>query len=181
MQIDTLPTGEQMLRLFQQARREAGGLTYHTSDSRGSDKGFPDLVDLPEHGTIAYVEFKCKGEAVSAEQQAWLDRLESAGERVYLCRPANAVSVARLLGLHGLGATLAALGCGEADVAPQGRTQAAFDADTATVPELIAELGRLDVPDGTICDAAKYGVAALRALYHDALNGRQPRRRGGER
>jgi len=179
MPTDTPPTGEQLRAMFQAARRELGGLSYHTYRSVGSDKGFPDVVDLPRGGTVSYVEFKGEGERMLPEQEQWRDALVAAGERYYICRPRNAIGVAKALGLLRLIPDLAALGCGDGPAAPGAKPR--FDPDTATAAAFIAELCYMGVNPSAVSDADAMGLPALRALYHDALNGRQPRRRGGER
>ena len=167
------PTGEDLRRLFQVARREAGGLTYHTRDSRGSDCGFPDVVDLPAHGSVAYVEFKSFGEGVSPAQQMWIESLRRAGQSVYVCRPSSAISVAHALGLPQLAPVLADLGCGQEppEMTPR------FDLATATDGQLVAELLRLGVAGQTVDAALEHGQLARRrammALYHQALNSKR--------
>ena len=179
MPTDTPPTGEQLRAMFQAARREHRGLSYHTYRSVGSDKGFPDVVDLPRGGTVSYVEFKGEGERLLPEQEQWRDALVAAGERYYICRPRNATGVAKALGLLRLIQELAALGCGDGPAAPGAKPR--FDPDTATSGEFVAELGRLGVDHTTVFEAVARGPATLLALYHDELNSKQPRRRGGER
>ena len=62
-------------------------LVYHTRDSRGSDKGFPDLVMVRER-TI-YVELKSEKGKLTPEQREWIAALKAAGEEVYVWRPAE--------------------------------------------------------------------------------------------
>jgi len=160
MPTDTPPTGEHLRAMFQAARRELGGLSYHTRDSRGSDVGFPDVVDLPRGGSVSYVEFKGRGERVTPEQRAWMDALVVAGERVYECRPANARSVAVALGLLPLLPRLVDLGCGDGPAAPGCLTggvpvESEEDDDGLTTRQR-AEMARL-VTDG-------YGETAARRI-----------------
>ena len=69
------------------AARMLGWHTYHTHDSRRSDKGFPDLVLVhPDHGLI-FAELKTEKGRVRPEQWEWIWRLEKAGERVFVWRP----------------------------------------------------------------------------------------------
>jgi len=67
--------------------RGCGWITYHTHDSRRSDKGFPDLVMVRER--VVFAELKTDRGTASAEQQEWLRRLKRAGAEVYLWRPAD--------------------------------------------------------------------------------------------
>ena len=51
-------------------------LRYHTRDSRGSERGFPDLVLCrPSDGRLLIVELKSATGKASEEQRAWLDGL----------------------------------------------------------------------------------------------------------
>lgn len=64
-----------------------GWLVYHTRDSRGSDKGFPDLV-LVRGKRVLFVELKrSMKQRLRAEQQVWFDRLSTAGQVVFLWCP----------------------------------------------------------------------------------------------
>ena len=160
MPTDTPPTGEQLRAMFQAARRELGGLSYHTYRSVGSDKGFPDVVDLPRGGTVSYVEFKGSGERLLPEQEQWRDALVAAGERYYICRPRNATGVAKALGLLPLLPRLVDLGCGDGPAAPGGLTggvpvESEEDDDGLTTRQR-AEMARL-VTDG-------YGETAARRI-----------------
>lgn len=74
--------------------RALGLLCYHTLDSRGSDRGFPDLTLLGP-GRLVLLELKRQARAavLTTEQAAWLDGtagLRDAGNpgvEVYLARP----------------------------------------------------------------------------------------------
>src|SRR5690606_3850898 len=69
------------------AARLHGWATYHTRDSRGSDRGFPDLVLVhPRHG-VYFAELKSASGRVTADQRAWLDQLRRAGAHTFLWRP----------------------------------------------------------------------------------------------
>jgi hypothetical protein len=70
--------------------RESGWLVYHTRDSRGSDKGFPDLV-LCRPGSLLFIELKSAAGKLSAEQATWIDLLRHSVPDVeaYLWRPAD--------------------------------------------------------------------------------------------
>lgn len=52
----------------------AGWLFYHTKDSRGSDRGFPDCV-MVRSGRVVYAELKVGNNRPSPEQEAWLLQL----------------------------------------------------------------------------------------------------------
>lgn len=52
---------------------------YHTRDSRGSDKGFPDLV-LVRYGRIIFAELKVKKQQLTIEQERWLEALQVAAD-----------------------------------------------------------------------------------------------------
>lgn len=79
------------------------GLSYHTHDSRRSQKGWPDYVFcreatdefLPE---LLVVELKAETTRVQYEQLRWLAALRSCGVEAYLWRPSDKPAVeARLL------------------------------------------------------------------------------------
>ena len=61
--------------------------TYHTRDSRGSTKGFPDLVLVGSR--ILYRELKTQVGKLTAEQKGWGDRLRAAGGDWAVWRPEN--------------------------------------------------------------------------------------------
>lgn len=65
--------------------RALGILPYHTRDSRGSAKGFPDLVLVGSR--ILYRELKTQVGKLTAEQQNWGDRLLRGGGNWDVWRP----------------------------------------------------------------------------------------------
>lgn len=65
--------------------RSCGWITYHTHDSRRSDKGFPDLVLVRER--VVFAELKTDTGRESAEQLEWMRRLKRAGAEAYVWRP----------------------------------------------------------------------------------------------
>lgn len=71
--------------------------TYHTYDSRKSDKGFPDLV-LTDGTRTLFVELKSDTGRVTKEQQDWLDLLRQSGQEVYLWRPRDWADIVKVLG-----------------------------------------------------------------------------------
>lgn len=66
--------------------RTMGGLVYHTRDSRGCEKGFPDLVIVVNNRTL-FAELKSARGMVTAEQREWLRRLTQAGGDTRVWRP----------------------------------------------------------------------------------------------
>lgn len=65
-----------------------GWEVYHTHDSRGSQKGFPDLVLWHvEQGRILYRELKTTKGKLTAEQRTVLLALRAAGGDVDVWRP----------------------------------------------------------------------------------------------
>ena len=165
------PTGEELRRLFQAARREAGGRVFHLHEPEGSEPGWPDIVDGPAVGLPSIIECKSIGEVVRDDQRWWLNLFLRLTPRVYVLRPANAISVAHALGLSQLAPVLADLGCGDAPAVPGERQR--FDPATATDLEMAQELLRLGVPALTIGHFAECGQVVRRLnymrLYHEAL------------
>ena len=68
-----------------------GWLTYHTHDSRRSDKGYPDLTcSHPLHGVVW---FECKRQAkpkITREQRDWIRTLQQSGNLAAIVRPSDA-------------------------------------------------------------------------------------------
>jgi hypothetical protein len=62
-----------------------GWFVYHTYDSRRSEPGFPDLTMV--HSGVVFAELKTDKGRLTADQEAWLERLRSAGAEVYVWRP----------------------------------------------------------------------------------------------
>lgn len=80
------PTEAEFTRLFLQIARAHGwARRYHTRDSRGSGRGFPDWV-LVHTGQrrVLFVELKGWAGRASDEQRAWLADLNAAGAEAYL-------------------------------------------------------------------------------------------------
>lgn len=77
-------------RELQQAVVEAaarfGWLTYHTYDSRRSNRGFPDLVMVKGQRTL-FVELKSDKGQLRLEQKEWLARLILAHQETFVWRP----------------------------------------------------------------------------------------------
>lgn len=79
-----------------QLARLLGFLVYHTRDSRGSDKGFPDLV-MVKGKRVLWAELKSPKGRLRPEQKAWLEALRGAGCDVRLWRPDDWPEVERTL------------------------------------------------------------------------------------
>lgn len=91
-------------REFQGAVLELAGylgwrLQYHTFDSRGSERGFPDLVLCrPRDGRLLIVELKSATGRVSEDQRAWLDGLGTVRQfGSGLWRPGDWAEIERML------------------------------------------------------------------------------------
>ena len=72
--------------------RKWGWHYYHTHDSRGSQRGFPDLVfckAYPEAPDMFYAELKSEKGRVRKEQKFWMKMLAYNGNEVHLWRPAD--------------------------------------------------------------------------------------------
>jgi len=71
--------------------KDLGLLRYHTRDSRGSVRGYPDLT-ICGIGGVLFRELKTQRGTVKPEQQAWLDALTAAGQSAAVWRPASLLS-----------------------------------------------------------------------------------------
>ena len=56
--------------------KKLGYLVYHTYDSRGSEKGFPDLVLVSRH--VIFAELKTNTGRLTDAQQDWMNKLTCA-------------------------------------------------------------------------------------------------------
>ena len=61
-------------------------LIYHTFESRGSQRGYPDLHMVRVPRSI-FVELKTNKGRIRPDQQVWLDALQACGQEAYLWRP----------------------------------------------------------------------------------------------
>ena len=80
------PTEAEFTRLFLKIARAKGWTRrYHTRDSRGSGRGFPDwvLVNRPQR-RLMFVELKGFAGKASDEQREWLGDLDYVGAEAYL-------------------------------------------------------------------------------------------------
>jgi hypothetical protein len=74
---------------------------HHETDSRRSKKGFPDLVIVGTNGVI-FVELKSQRGRIKAEQQEWVDDINTAGGEAHIWRPLDwPIAEARLRQLAG--------------------------------------------------------------------------------
>lgn len=65
-------------------------LTYHTLDSRGSGKGFPDLVLVhPGKKRVLWLELKAEGEKPKPDQIAWAEALVACGQEHHFVWPSD--------------------------------------------------------------------------------------------
>lgn len=90
-------TETQYQREIVKLAKDEGHYVYHTHDSRRSEKGFPDLVIIPEDRPIIFLEVKTQTGIVKPEQQRVIDRLVKVGEIAYIVRPADLTWVAALI------------------------------------------------------------------------------------
>ena len=75
-----------------------GWLTYHTRDSRGSDKGFPDLVLARPGCPLILAELKTSTGKLTEEQMAWMSILQhTPGVMAVVWRPADKATITALL------------------------------------------------------------------------------------
>ena len=70
-----------------------GWRIYHVAKVKGqlrshTSKGFPDLV-FARPGRLVFAELKLEGEDPTADQEVWHELLRSAGEEMYVWRPAD--------------------------------------------------------------------------------------------
>jgi hypothetical protein len=77
-------TEDQIKKNIRDTAESLGMLAYHTRNSFGSDRGFPDLVVAGPVGSSApsvmYYETKGPRGVVSSDQQMWIDTLIAAGQ-----------------------------------------------------------------------------------------------------
>jgi hypothetical protein len=79
--------------------RQFGWMSYHTLNSWGSAKGFPDLV-LARPPRLLVAELKSDKGKVKPEQEQWLDAIRACGVEAYLWRPADVEDVVQVLFEH---------------------------------------------------------------------------------
>lgn len=81
--------------------RGLGYMSYHTFDSRRSDKGYPDLHLIhPITGASLFRELKSQKGRLRAEQVDWSAALITAGHDFAVWRPSDVVSGAVLMQLQ---------------------------------------------------------------------------------
>jgi hypothetical protein len=98
-------TEAQFLEQVRQIAQLTGWFTYHTHDSRNSERGFPDLVLVnPLQRRIIYAELKTETGAVSPAQVEWLTALAACGAEAALWRPADIPRITRIMRGERIGA-----------------------------------------------------------------------------
>ncbi len=83
-------------RIVLRIARQFGWRSYHTLNSWGSAKGFPDLV-LVRPPRLVFAELKSDKGVVKPEQEAWLTELGASGADTYVWRPEDYEEVVRAL------------------------------------------------------------------------------------
>lgn len=76
---------EYLLLTVRALAQDNGWITYHTLDSRGSEKGWPDLA-LARAPQLMFVELKSSEGRITKEQQRWIDELTACGVDARLVR-----------------------------------------------------------------------------------------------
>jgi hypothetical protein len=71
--------------------KDLGLSGYHTRDSRGSARGYPDWT-IAGPGGVIWRELKTQRGTVRPDQQAWLDILAAAGQDAGVWRPEDLLS-----------------------------------------------------------------------------------------
>ena len=89
-------TERQWQTIVLRAARQFGWRSYHTLNSWGSVKGFPDLV-LVRGNRLIFAELKSNKGKVSPEQHDWLYDLSAARAEAYVWWPADYDTVLDLL------------------------------------------------------------------------------------
>jgi hypothetical protein len=73
-----------------------GWSPYHTTFSKWSEAGWPDLA-LVRSGRLILAELKSEKGRLTPAQQVWLDRLRECPVEVYLWRPSDLEQIAQIL------------------------------------------------------------------------------------
>ena len=99
--VQVLPQGEAERDFQGRVRRlalEYGYRLYHTWNSQGSDKGFPDLV-MVRPGRLIFAELKTHKGKLTQEQVTWLSLLAQSisGVEAYCWRPEDWPSIQEVL------------------------------------------------------------------------------------
>lgn len=95
-QLDTYVSEDELLEQVRAVARLNGWLTYHTHDSRRSERGFPDLV-MVRRGRLVAAELKSERGLLTPDQHAWLTalaRVETVEAHVWKPRDWPEVAVA---------------------------------------------------------------------------------------
>jgi hypothetical protein len=93
-------TERQWDALVDDLARFLGWRSYHTHDSRRSEKGFPDRVYVRDR--VIFLELKTERGRVKLEQVAWGEALVRAGAEYYLIRPSDWALVLDVLQREGV-------------------------------------------------------------------------------
>jgi hypothetical protein len=92
-----MPEAE-LLRQVRKLAKLTGWETYHTHDSRRSDRGWPDLVlASATQRRVIFAELKTATGRVTPDQKKWLALLANAGQETAVWRPADLPLIARIL------------------------------------------------------------------------------------
>lgn len=75
--------------------KQLGWQYYHTHDSRGSEKGFPDLVLIRDR--VIFAELKTKTGRLTEQQIKWGQALFIADAEYYLWRPDDMPHIVKIL------------------------------------------------------------------------------------
>jgi hypothetical protein len=76
-----------------------GWITYHTHNSKFSEKGWPDFVlGHPRRTRTIFAELKTQAGKLSDPQRLWLTHLTACGFETALWRPADVDTVLAVLG-----------------------------------------------------------------------------------
>lgn len=91
-------TEEQFLQQVRDLATLTGWASYHTRDSRKSDRGWPDLVLASRaQGRVIFAELKTATGDVTDDQRAWLSILSSCGQEATVWRPADLTLIKAIL------------------------------------------------------------------------------------
>jgi hypothetical protein len=89
-------TEGQLLEFAQAVFRRNGWLVYHTSDSRRSEPGFPDLVAV-KPPWVVFAELKTETGRFTRAQLRWLERVDQCSQVAsYRWRPGDEATIRRV-------------------------------------------------------------------------------------
>jgi hypothetical protein len=93
--LDLALSEDEWQALVRDLARTLGYITYHTRNSRRSDKGFPDLVLARDR--VIFAELKAQNGKLTQAQALWQAALLGAGAEAYVWRPSDWPEVERTL------------------------------------------------------------------------------------